>query len=216
MHRSAFPPTGSATKRAYDFAKWAILSSVYEGGDVITEGGLAHEIGVSRTPVREALLRLEVEGLVRLHPKKGAVVSSFSVKDVEDVLEARALVENFTAARSFANRAEMIPQLRATHETMKKARAEHDTAGFTECDRVYHEIIVDAAGNAVLSSVYRMLRERQTLFTSAMMRGRDDRMAAAIAEHEKILRTLHEDVDAFCTAVKDHLQWSITLARQSH
>lgn len=216
MRTSSSRPSGSAAERAYEFAKWAILSAVYSCGEVITEGGLANEIGVSRTPVREALLRLEAEGLVRLHPKKGAIVSAFSVKEIEDVLEARVLVENFTAARSFENRADLLPELEAVHQEMDRRRQEQDTAGFTNCDRVFHELIVDAAGNEVLSSVYRMLRERQTLFTSAMMRGRADRMQAAIDEHEKILVTLRgDDEDEFGLVVNDHLQWSIALARDS-
>lgn len=213
---SSSPSKGSAAQRAYDFAKWAILNAVYEAGEVITEGGLANELGVSRTPVREALLRLEVEGLVRLFPKKGAVVTSFSVREAEDVLEARVLVENFTAARSFANRAGLLPQLMTTHADTKQRRRESDTAGFTECDRLFHELIVDAAENGVLSSIYRMLRERQTLFTSTIMRGREDRMDDAITEHEKIIETLRgDDEDVFCAAVNDHLQWSIALARES-
>lgn len=213
---SSSPASGSAAQRAYDFAKWAILNAVYEAGEVITEGGLAAELGVSRTPVREALLRLEVEGLVRLYPKKGAIVTSFTVQEAEDVLEARVLVENFTAARSFANRAGLLPRLESTHKDMLRRRRERDTAGFTECDRVFHELIVDAAGNTVLSSIYRMLRERQTLFTSTIVRGRVDRMDAAIAEHHIIVATLRgDDEDLFCVAVNDHLQWSVALARES-
>ena len=209
-------PSGSAAQRAYDFTKWAILNAVYAGGDLITEGGLASEIGVSRTPVREALLRLEVEGLVRLYPKKGAIVSSFSVAEAEDVLEARVLVENFTAGRSFANRATLLPALEETHAEMTQRMRERDTAGFTDADRRFHELIVDAAGNGVLSAIYRTLRERQTLFTSVLMRGRADRMAAAVAEHDKIIETLRGDDEAvFCQAVNDHLQWSIALARES-
>ena len=213
---SSSPASGSASQRAYDFAKWAILNAVYEGGDVITEGGLAGELGVSRTPVREALLRLEVEGLVRLYPKKGAIVTSFSVREAEDVLEARVLVENFTAVRSFANRAGLLPELEAAHLDMKRHRRERDTVGFTESDRVFHELIVDAADNGVLSSIYRMLRERQTLFTSTLMRGRVDRMDAAIDEHHGIVEALRgDDENVFCAAVNDHLQWSIALARES-
>lgn len=209
-------PSGSAAQRAYDFTKWAILNAVYAGGDLLTEGGLASEIGVSRTPVREALLRLEVEGLVRLYPKKGAIVSSFSVAEAEDVLEARVLVENFTAGRSFANRATLLPALEETHAEMTQRMRERDTAGFTDADRRFHELIVDAAGNGVLSAIYRTLRERQTLFTSVLMRGRADRMAAAVAEHDKIIETLRGDDEAvFCQAVNDHLQWSIALARES-
>lgn len=216
MRTSAYPPTGSAAERAYDFAKWAILSSVYGAGDVITETGLAHELGMSRTPVRDAMTRLQAEGLVHLEPGRGAVVISFTAKDVEDVLEARSLVETFTAERSFAGRAELVPGLEAAHRDMARTRAEHDTAGFSRADREFHEQIVDAAGNGVLSAVYRSLRERQTLFTSAMVRGRDDRMAEAIAEHEKILETLRgDDLDAFVGVVTEHLAWSVSLARDS-
>lgn len=217
MRETSAPTPGSAARRAYDFAKWAILSNVYGAGDVVTEGGLAHEVGVSRTPAREALLRLDVEGLVRLQPGKGAVVATFSPEAMEDVLEARVLVENHTARKSFARRATLLPQVARVHEQMKQHRREHDTAGFTEADREFHELIVDAAGNTVLSGIYRMLRERQTLFTSVLVRGRLDRMDAAIAEHERILDALRgDDADAFCQVVNDHLAWSLELARASH
>ena len=206
----------TAGRRAYDFAKWAILSAVYPPGSVVTEAVLAHELGLSRTPVREALLRLEVEGLVTLQPRRGAVVNTFSITDVEDVLEARVLVENHTAAGSFQHRRELLPRVEAAHLAMQRSCREHDTAGFTGSDRLFHELIVDAAENAVLSSIYRTLRERQTLFTSVMMRGRADRMEAAIEEHDRIIVTLRgDDRDAFCAVVNAHLQWSIALARNS-
>ena len=217
MSSPSAPASGTASTRAYEFAKWAILSSVYPAGALITESGLAHEVGLSRTPVRHALLRLEVEGLVTLHAGRGAVVNSFSMQDVENILEARVLVENHTAGKSFEHRKKLLPQVEAAHEAMKRNRREHDTAAFTASDRLFHELIVDAANNAVLSAIYRSLRERQTLFTSAIMRGRDDRMAAAIAEHERILEALRgDDRQAFCEAVDRHLQWSIALARESH
>lgn len=216
MSPPSVPAAGTASSRAYEFTKWAILSAVYPAGSVITEAGLAHEIGLSRTPVREALLRLEVEGLVTVQPGRGAVVNTFSVREVEDILEARVLVENHTAARSFAQRAKLLPQVEAALAAMRRNSRERDTAGFTASDRLFHELIVDAAGNAVLSSIYRTLRERQTLFTSVMMRGRADRMQATIEEHERIIGTLRgDDPDAFCAAVNEHLQWSIALARES-
>ena len=215
--RESVPSPGSAARRAYDFAKWAILSAVYEAGDVITEGGLANELGVSRTPVREALLRLEVEGLVHLRPKKGAVVATFSMHDVEDVLEARELVEIHTAPKSYAARDTLLPQVEAVHAEMRQRRNEHDTAGFTDADRRFHELIVDAADNAVLSSIYRMIRERQTLFTSVMIRGRVDRMDEAVAEHDRVIAALKgDDAGEFCEVVRSHLRWSIALARESH
>jgi DNA-binding GntR family transcriptional regulator len=99
---------------------------------------------------------------------------------------------------------------------MVKSRREQDTAAFTTWDRAFHESIVDAAGNEVLSSIYRMLRERQTLFTSVIVRGRTDRMDAAIAEHARIIEALRgDDESAFCSVVNEHLEWSINLARES-
>src|SRR3954470_19874141 len=217
MDPAMSPPfAGLASARAYEFAKWAILSGVYPPGSLITEAGLANEIGLSRTPVHQALLRLEVEGLVTLKAGRGAVVNTFTINDVEDVLEARVLVKNHTAGKSFDHRATLLPRVEAAHEAMKRNRRERDTAAFTTSDRLCHELIVDAADNAVLSSIYRTLRERQTLFTSAMMRGRSDRMRAAIDEHERILETLRgDDRDAFCAAVNEHLEWSIKMARDS-
>lgn len=216
MRSSTRPPRPNAAQRAYDFAKWAILNAVYPAGEVITVNALAREIGLSRTPVREALLRLEAEGLVRVEPGRGAVVASFSRQEVEDVLEARILVENYTAARSFENREKFLSDLLRVHEETKRRRREQDTAGFTAADRLFHEIIVDGADNAVLSEMYRSLRERQTLFTSTMVRGRADRMEAAIAEHDRIIEKLQgDDEDAFIEVVNSHLQWSIALARTS-
>jgi len=216
MRSSARPPRPNAAQRAYDFAKWAILNAVYPAGSVVTVSSLAGELGLSRSPAREALLRLEAEGLVRVEPRRGAVVATFSPQEVEDVLEARILVENYTAARSFGNRKKFLPDLLQAHDEMKRRRREQDTAGFTGADRLFHEIIVDGAENAVLSEMYRSLRERQTLFTSTMVRGRTDRMDAAIAEHEAVIEKLEgDDEDAFIDVVNGHLQWSIALARTS-
>ena len=216
MRSSSRPPRANAAQRAYDFAKWAILNAVYPAGSVVTVGALADEIGLSRTPVREALLRLEAEGLVRIDPGRGAVVASFSPAEIEDVLEARILVENYTAASSFANRSKFLPELLDVHEEMKDRRRLRDTAGFTGADRRFHEVIVDGAENTVLSEMYRSLRERQTLFTSAMVRGRTDRMDAAITEHEGIVARLQQDDEAaFVATMNAHLQWSIELARSS-
>jgi DNA-binding GntR family transcriptional regulator len=125
-------------------------------------------------------------------------------------------VENHTASRSFAHRAELLPRVEAAHAAMVRSGRERDTAAFTAADRLFHELIVDAAGNAVLSAVYRTLRERQTLFTSVVVRGRADRMQDAIDEHERVLATLRgDDQEAFCAAVNDHLAWSTALARES-
>src|ERR671916_2526130 len=73
----------TATNRAYEFTKGRVLDSTFAGGDLITEGEVAAALGMSRTPVREAFLRLEGEGLLRLYPKRGALVVPVSAGEVE-------------------------------------------------------------------------------------------------------------------------------------
>lgn len=208
--------SADAAARAHDFTKWAILNGVFAPGSVVTAARLAEETGVAREAVHAALLRLEVEGLVTLRTPEDAVVGTFSLADVEDVLEARVLVETHTAPRSFEHRATLLPRVEAALAAMRRDERSRDTAAFTASDRLFHELIVEAAGNAVLSAVYRNLRERQTLFTSSVMRGRADRMRATIDEHERIVETLRgDDREAFCAAVAEHLRWSTALARES-
>src|ERR1700758_2967612 len=81
--RSDAPP-GSAADRAYAFVKRQIVSGAYPGGTLISEGEVSAAVEVSRTPVREAFLRLEVDGLLRLYPKRGALVVPVSAAEVRD------------------------------------------------------------------------------------------------------------------------------------
>lgn len=217
MRSSARPPRPNSAQRAYDFAKWAILNGVYHAGSRLTVSALARELGVGQSPAREALLRLEAEGLVTVEPGRGGVVRTFSPGQVEDVLEARSFIENSTARRSFQNREKFLPTLLEAHEEAKRRRRSRDAAGFTAADRRFHEVIVEGAENAVLSAMYRSLLERQALFTSTVVRGRVDRMDASIADHERIVACLQRhDEDTFLGEVNRHLGWSTALARTAY
>src|SRR3954466_11607187 len=114
----------TATSRAYDHLKQAILDRAYPGGALLSEGEVATAVGVSRTPVREALLRLEAEGLLRLYPKRGALVLPVSPQEISDVLETRELVETFTAGR-----ATLGPELVAELSRLLTAMRDHAEAG---------------------------------------------------------------------------------------
>src|ERR1700710_621057 len=90
---------GGAKDRALDYVKSRILSGAFRGGELISEGEVARALEMSRTPVREAFLRLEAEGLLRLYPQRGALVVAVSPTEVESVLEARELVEGHALAK---------------------------------------------------------------------------------------------------------------------
>jgi DNA-binding GntR family transcriptional regulator len=200
------PSSPSAATRAYDHLKRAILEGTHPGGTLLTEGDVAERLGVSRTPVREALLRLESEGLVRLYPKKGALVVPVSAQEAHDVVEARALIEEWAAERAWPRRAEIAPELELLLEEMRRARRVDAFLDFTTADRAFHERVVAAAGNELLTRSYRGLRERQLCISTAVMRMSRARMDAALDGHEQLLAALRgEDKARFLTLTLAHL-----------
>src|SRR5579875_627543 len=88
----------SAVERARSWVRERILDGTLAGGQLLTEGEVAERIGISRTPVREAFLQLEAENMLRLYPKRGALVVPVEASDLREVLVARSLIEPWAAA----------------------------------------------------------------------------------------------------------------------
>jgi DNA-binding GntR family transcriptional regulator len=203
----------SAADRVYAYAKDAVLSRRYAPHDLLTEGELATAVGVSRTPVREALLRLQADGLVRLLPKRGALVLPVTADEITDVLETRRLIESF-AVRKAVGRAgtELIGSLTGYLEAMRRALRDRNAQAYVEADREFHAAIVAATDNQILIGVYRSLRERQlrmgvvNLLDDNAARVDPARMRAMIVEHEAIRDALAaRTVRAAEAAVTAHL-----------
>src|SRR3954454_22484179 len=127
----------TATSRAYDHVKQVMLDRAYPGGALLSEGEIATAVGVSRTPVREALLRLETEGLLRLYPKRGALVLPVSSQEISDVLETRELVETFTSGKATLGPA-LTAELPGCIEAMREHAAAGDAKEFARADRCFH------------------------------------------------------------------------------
>ena len=188
---------GSAADRVYRYAKDGVLCRRYAPHDLLTEGELADAVGVSRTPVREALLRLQAEGLVRLLPKRGALVLPVTTAEVADVLETRRIIETFAIRKAVTDGGADVPARLEEHlGRMRKAMREHDARAYVEADRDFHEHIVAATGNEILSSLYRSLRDRQLRMgvVNLMEAGSDKvdvaRMRANISDHEAIVAAI--------------------------
>jgi DNA-binding GntR family transcriptional regulator len=191
-----------AADRVYAHVKQALLERRYEGGTLLTEGELAEAVGVSRTPVREALLRLEVEGLIKLYPKKGALVLPVSAQEIADVVETRQLVEEHAARKAVPAPPGLIQRLEELLEQQKQQAADGDFAAAAVTDRCFHAEIVRSGGNEILSRLYDQLRDRQL------------RIAKTLTEHEQILDALRTgDADAAVGLVHRHVSWFSNLAR---
>lgn len=180
--------TVSASERAYQHVKHGVLRGSLDGGELIAEGHIADALGISRTPVREAFLRLEAEGLLRLYPKRGALIVPVSAAEVDDVVEARLLIERFAASKVVASGAapEVAQQMREVLARQGEAIDRGDLDTFNDLDRDFHAALVDAAGNRIISKQYDGLRDRQLRMGVAALQRRPERLRQIVAEHERI------------------------------
>lgn len=199
--------TYSSAERAYREVKERILSGEIPGGELISEGEIATALGVSRTPVREAFLRLETEGWMKLYPKRGALVVPVPSHEAEHVTQARFLVET-GAVRALAetDRAGLMTRLRALLDKQRALAAAGDLDEFAVVDADFHREFVIAAGNPLLAGFYDSLRERQRRMNSdALRRGAKD--TGRILEQHTRLADLIEagDSDGFAAALVEHL-----------
>nr|WSY53256.1 GntR family transcriptional regulator [Streptomyces sp. NBC_00886] len=203
-----------AADRVYTHVKQGVLDRRYEGGTLLTEGELAEAVGVSRTPVREALLRLEVEGLIRLYPKKGALVLPVSSQEIADVVETRMLVEQHAVRKAVPASPTLIARLEELLDRQKEQAAAGDLTGAAVTDRCFHAEIVRSGGNEILSRLYDQLRDRQLRMGVAIMHSHPDRIAKTLTEHEAILDALRTgDAEAAVGIVHRHVDWFSHLAR---
>lgn len=144
----------SQVDRAYEALKHRICEGVWAGGDCRLEREAADEIGVSRTPIREALIRLEEERLVEVRPRRGFVVLPISISDMAEIYEILTALEPVAAARL----AEMSPapsasleRLEAAVDVMDAALDNNDLDAWASADLEFHRALVEEAGNSRLA-----------------------------------------------------------------
>ena len=144
-----------AAARAYTSVRDGIVRGAYAAGARLTEQDLAQTIGVSRTPVREALRRLHAEGLVEFEPNHGAVVAAFDLEDAEEIFELRALLEPISARRAAERAAPaIIAQLRALSQ-QQMLESTQRRAGYlmriSDLNDRFHRLIQAAANSPRLA-----------------------------------------------------------------
>ena len=193
-----------------------MLDSSYAAGDFITEGEVAEALGMSRTPVREAFLRLEGEGLLRLYPKRGALVVPVSVGEVEAVMETRMLVERFALDKVLASGpAEILARSMDDAIAAQEARiAAGDADGFVALDREFHTKFVTAAGNPILTGLYDSPRDRQRrmIITSLLLSA--DRSASILVEHRALTDAIRTgELERAQTVLAAHLRGTLEILR---
>jgi DNA-binding GntR family transcriptional regulator len=209
----ATEPTGrvAAKDRALDYVKSQVLTGAFPGGELISEGEVASALGMSRTPVREAFLRLEAEGLLRLYPQRGALVVPVSSEEARAVIEARLLLEQFAVGKVVGRGpdvcAAVFERLSGELQRQREAAAEPDWQQFLDADRAFHRVTLEESGNRILSDFYSSLRDRQMRMTGdSVMRDRQ-RMTTIMDEHRVIAEAVR---DGDLTRARDAEQAHLT------
>jgi len=175
-------------------------------GSTLDEATLVEQHGVSRTPVREALIQLAAQGLIEIRPRRGAVVTSIGPARLMEMFEVMGELEAMCgrlAARRMkdSERAE----LNAAHEACEKARSEQDSDTYFYCNERFHAAIYAGSHNSFLGEQALQLHRRLRPYRRLQLRVRN-RMEASYKEHDAIVRSiLAGDADSAALALREHV-----------
>lgn len=193
---------------AYERIKDAIQHASLEPGEPLSELQLSKILGISRTPVREALHQLAKEGLVEVVPGRVVTVASRSLKDVLDILHMRLLLEP-EMARLVAESAHAshIETLREAVTRMEAAVQQDDYPAWSKADRVFHETMRLACPNTLLGDTIILLRNRVHHLADTDSRHNLARLAACTAEHRAVVEAIAQrDSEVAELAMRDHIE----------
>lgn len=167
-----------------------ILNGVYKPGEVLVEKKLCEALGVSRTPIREAMMQLELEGLVQSVPNKGVIVRGISTKDIEEIYAIRMMIEGFAARLAAENiTKEDLDELKEVVDFQEFYTTKKDKDHLIKFDLRFHEIIVRAAGSNPLMHLQRTFNHyvqkiRVSSYKTPL------RAQEALKEHKAILEVI--------------------------
>jgi DNA-binding GntR family transcriptional regulator len=157
----------NASVAATELIREAIVDGRLEPGRRLKEEELARELGISRTPIREALLMLQAEGLVDAVPNRGALVRVHTSEDLEDLYQLRALLEGYAARRAGTRITdEQVAELQASCDRFDALDSEKDLREFVRENMVFHSTIHDVAGSARLAAMVRRVIELPLVYRS--------------------------------------------------
>ena len=198
--------TISLADQVFEHLETDILSGKYQKGENLTESKLSLEMGVSRTPIREALRRLEQEHLIEEAPK-GMVVVGISDKDLADIFEIRAALEGkaaFLAAKNYTQ--EQMNVVREALEFQEFYLGKQDADRIKSMDSRFHETIYKMSGSTIFYDVLMPLHKKILKYRKASVSD-SSRAAASVAEHRAIYEAiLSRDGDLASRLVSEHLE----------
>jgi len=199
-------PRGSLHEEVTVRVRDMIVDGTLAAGSAIPELELSRQLGISRTPLREALKVLASEGLVELLPGRGAVVKVFTAKDAQDMLALIALLEEHAGRQACRASDAEIATIVALHEQMRAHYAHRERPEYFRLNQEIHNAIVRAAGNPTLTMLHGILRARMRRIRYLGNQA-PEHWSAAMAEHEAFITALKaRDGESLARLLREHLE----------
>lgn len=206
--------TDDSSPIAARMSAWAareIIEQRYEPGALLTEADLAEANRASRTPAREAMLQLERWRLVRLVPKKGAIVTTVTRQERRDLLAVRAMFE-IDAVQALTSGGELEPlaaDLRTLLDRQRHALKAENSLDFASADYAFHERIIRSGGNGVVDEMLTTMGPRLARLTYQAIIDQPNPLATLLDEHEELTdRAERGDAAGFAKLVREHIDAS--------
>ena len=190
----------------FNTLRQAILTGELQPGERLMEIHLANRLGVSRTPIREAIRKLELEGLVTMIPRRGAEVAQITEKSLQDVLEVRRALDALSVELACERITEAeVEQLKQACETFEKATETRDPRKIAQADVALHDIIVEAARNQRLVQMVNNLSQQMYRYRFEYIKD-ESKHQRLIEEHRIIFESiLHKDKKTAAATAKLHI-----------
>ena len=190
----------------YDSLRNAIINGDIKSGIRLVETHVAEQLGVSRTPVREAIHKLELEGLVSSHPSKGLIVNEVSVEDIEEIQGLRMILESYAVRLAAKNIKDGdLKRLEETINQSEEALKKGDINRVMMFNTRFHDLIYSISGSKRLENLIRQLNEHILRFRKAALHTKGH-AEQALREHRLILKALKmRDPDYAHTLVSQHI-----------
>lgn len=179
----------------------AIVTGDLKLGEQVSEAQLAARMGVSKTPVREALVRLQSQGLVQIHPQRGTFVFRLTPEEVGQLCRFRAMVETEALREAMeTDRAALLKGMKQCVKAMKTAEAAQDLPALARIDMAFHWTFFEVCPSPYVRAAYEVLRSQLTA-----LRYRSP-ITNAVSSHQVLVDAVGDgDVDAACALLREHV-----------
>jgi len=191
----------------YEKLKQALFEEKFHSGDRITEKEITEELGVSRTPVREALYRLAATGLIKIVPHRGFIVSKWSVKELKEVIVVRTVLEELAIKLAIKNiLPEEIEELKNLIIEIEKAVNDKNIPKSSDLNTLFHDKIILASRNKELFEIMKSLKNKICGFRIISLSA-PKRLKDSLKEHRMMLDALiNKNSDLAQTLIQEHIQ----------